>query len=121
MSGLNLSPARVMSGTTSLSSSIHLPPSDDSRLMNPVMLPPGCGRLLTNPLPTGSDTMRKTMGIDLVSRCSSTRQVEMDQHIVNLRAKHVKSTTGGRGKFNLVIVQKDKFRPDRRYSSSWPM
>ena len=62
-----MSAARVTFGTTSLSTSIHLPPNDDSMLMNPVMLPPGCGRLTTNPLPTGSDTMRNTIGIVPVS------------------------------------------------------
>jgi hypothetical protein len=37
-------------------------------LMNPVMLPPGCGRLEIKPLPTGSETKMKTTGIEPVAR-----------------------------------------------------
>src|SRR5713226_4168931 len=66
-----MSAARAARGTMSLSISIHLPLNDDSMLMNPVMLPPGRGRLATNPLPTGSETDTNTIGIVLVSRCSA--------------------------------------------------
>ena len=49
-----MSTARVIRGTISLSISIHLPLSDASMLMNPVILPPGFGRLSTNePAPDG--------------------------------------------------------------------
>jgi len=39
--------------------------------MNPVILPPGRGRLSTNPSPTGSETAPNTIGIVDVSRCSA--------------------------------------------------
>src|SRR6516162_4400369 len=42
-----------------------------SRLMKPVRLPPGRGRLATKPSPTGSDTAPKTIGIVRVSRRSA--------------------------------------------------
>jgi hypothetical protein len=48
-----------------------LPLNAASRLMKPVILPPGCGKLATNPLPTGSETTTNTIGIVLVSRCSA--------------------------------------------------
>jgi hypothetical protein len=35
------------------------------------MLPPGCARLETNPLPTGSDTHANTIGIARVSACNA--------------------------------------------------
>jgi len=35
------------------------------------MLPPGCARLETNPLPTGSDTHANTIGIVRVSACNA--------------------------------------------------
>jgi hypothetical protein len=66
-----MSAARAMLGTMSLRVSIHLPLNDASRLMKPVILPPGCGKLATNPLPTGSETTTNTIGIVLVSRCSA--------------------------------------------------
>jgi hypothetical protein len=55
----------------SLSNSIHLPLNDASMFMNPVIFPPGRGKLATNPLPTGSETTTNTIGIVLVSRCSA--------------------------------------------------
>src|SRR5262245_23260611 len=39
--------------------------------MNPVMTPPGCAKLPTNPPPIGSDTLTKTIGIVLFSRESA--------------------------------------------------
>src|SRR5215471_11878613 len=62
-----MSAARDASGTMSFKISIHLPLTEPSMLMNPVMLPPGRGRLATKPLPTGSDTVTNTIGIVLVS------------------------------------------------------
>src|SRR5262249_9105445 len=80
VSGLNRTPARVIFDATSLRSSTHLPPSEDSRLTKPVMLPPGRGRLATKPLPTGSDTVTNTIGIVLVSCWSAaTTGVPDDQ------------------------------------------
>ena len=38
-----------------------------SKLWKPVMFPPGCGRLVTNPLPTGSETQVKTIGMERVA------------------------------------------------------
>ncbi len=42
---------------------LHLPAIVGSNRTNPVTLPPGRGKLATNPLPTGSATMAKTIGI----------------------------------------------------------
>ena len=56
--------ARVTGGAISLSNSSHLPPIVGSKLVSPVRLPPGCARLATKPLPTGSPTCRNTIGIE---------------------------------------------------------
>src|SRR5262249_36015432 len=61
--GLNSIATRLTRGAISLSSSSHLPPSESSVVEKPVTLPPGRGKLATNPLPTGSATMAKTIGI----------------------------------------------------------
>src|SRR6476661_8915624 len=47
----------------SFTSSAHLPPNDPTMGVKPVTLPPGRGRLATNPLPTGSATSTKMTGI----------------------------------------------------------
>jgi len=52
-----------MRGATSLSSSGHLLAIVGSMLVNPVTFPPGRGKLVTKPLPIGSETTAKTMGI----------------------------------------------------------
>jgi hypothetical protein len=41
-------------------------------LLKPVMLPPGRARLSTKPWPTGSVTIKKTIGIVLVCRRSAS-------------------------------------------------
>src|SRR5262249_48729739 len=72
--GLNKRPARRISGTISLSRPSHLPPIVGSKLINPVRLPPGCARLATMPVRTGSAMLTKTTGtarvdfIDAVGR-----------------------------------------------------
>jgi hypothetical protein len=60
-----------MSGAISLSNSTSLELIEDSRLVNPVMLPLGSAKLAMNPLPTGSDTWVKTIGMVRVSRLSA--------------------------------------------------
>src|SRR5262245_45883575 len=50
-------------GATSLSSSSHLAAVVGSTALNPVMLPPGRGKLATKPLPTGSEMFPKMMGM----------------------------------------------------------
>src|SRR5262245_8099292 len=52
----------VRSGT-SLSSSSHLAGVVGSTALNPATLPPGRGKLATKPLPTGSETFPKMMGM----------------------------------------------------------
>ena len=54
---------RLVLGATSLSSSNHLPVSENSTLVNPVTLPPGRARLSTKRSPTGSETTVNTIGI----------------------------------------------------------
>jgi hypothetical protein len=51
-----------------------LPAIVGSKLMKPVTLPPGRAQLATKPLPTGSATFAKMMGIVRVS-CSSAAVV----------------------------------------------
>ena len=40
----------------------HLPIIVGSKLVKPVMFPPGLGKLVTKPLPIGSEALTKTMG-----------------------------------------------------------
>ena len=61
-------------GTACVSSSSRLPTSSESRLDNPVILPPGRARLVTSPLATGSAAEVKTMGRVLVA-CLAARAV----------------------------------------------
>ena len=65
---------RVIWGATSFSNSSHLPAIGASLTATPVALPPGRERLATKPLPTGSLTFVKTIGIVRVSasRAAST-------------------------------------------------
>src|SRR6516162_8962292 len=69
--GLNMTAARVTFGATSLRIWSHFPINEGSKLVKPVMLPPGCGMLATKWLPTGSDTPTNTIGIPRVSRNSA--------------------------------------------------
>jgi hypothetical protein len=56
--------------------------------MKPVMLPPGFAKLVTNPLPIGSDAAN-TIGIVLVSPCSAAvAGVVKVLHRLGLRARH---------------------------------
>src|SRR5207248_5655230 len=70
VAGLNRKATRLTRGAISLSSSSHLPDIVGSIKMKPVTLPPGCGKLATKPLPTGSVTFTKMIGILRVC-CSS--------------------------------------------------
>jgi hypothetical protein len=68
VSGLNMIATRLSPGAISESSSTHLPPSEASQRAKPVIFPPGRGSPATKPLPTGSATFTKTIGIVRVSR-----------------------------------------------------
>jgi hypothetical protein len=61
--GLNSIATRAMRGAICLSSSSHLPAIVGSVKMKPVTLPPGRAKLATKPLPIGSATIAKTMGM----------------------------------------------------------
>lgn len=50
-------------GTISFRICNHLPAMTASKLLKPVMLPPGLERFVTRPSPIGSETPTKTMGI----------------------------------------------------------
>src|SRR6266853_3051469 len=63
--------AGELSGTTCLSSSSRFPLSSGEILLIPVTLPPGCARLATNPVPTGSLLFVITIGIVPVSRLTA--------------------------------------------------
>ena len=71
-------------GAISLSSSSHLPPSASSLTAKPVTLPPGRGKLATKPLPTGSATVAKTIGMVRVC-CSSAVVVGVRKNEVGLQ------------------------------------
>src|SRR6516162_3571847 len=58
--GLKRKATRVSSGAKSLSNSTHFPVIEDSKLVNPVTLPPGREKLATKPSPMGSDTTDRT-------------------------------------------------------------
>src|SRR5262245_33386992 len=62
MAGSRMKAIRVTPGTICLSSSSHFAAMLYSKLMNPVALPPGRGKLLTKPAPTGSGTFTNTIG-----------------------------------------------------------
>src|SRR5262245_60057481 len=69
--GWNNIATRATRGATPLSSSSHLPAIVGSVKMKPVTLPPGRAKLATKPLPIGSATIAKTIGMVRVC-CSST-------------------------------------------------
>ena len=59
------------SGAIALSKPSHLPPIPSSKLVNPVMLPPGLPKLWTKPLPTGSLSIGDTIGTVRVNSSSA--------------------------------------------------
>ncbi len=71
VSGLNTRAIRVTRGAICFSASSHLPAIEGSKLVNPVMFPPGCAQLSTKPLETGSETSAKTIGILRVASLSA--------------------------------------------------
>jgi len=70
MSELKIIATRLSVGAISVSNSSILAPSEASEFMNPVMLPPGRERLLTNPGHIGSATTTN-IGMVRVSGCSA--------------------------------------------------
>lgn len=54
-----------------MSNSSHFPPISASKLENPVMLLPGCAKLSTKPLPTGSAICANTAGMVRLTCCSA--------------------------------------------------
>src|SRR5262245_66433733 len=64
--GLNKKTMRVTSGAISLSNSTHFSVIEDSKLVNPVTLPPGRAKLATKPSPMGSATDTNTIEMQLV-------------------------------------------------------
>src|SRR6516225_6534179 len=60
--GLKTSATRVTRGAVCLSASSHLVPIENSKLVKPVRLPPGCAMFGTKPWPTGSVTCVNTIG-----------------------------------------------------------
>ena len=68
VSGLKMIATRLMLGEICFNNCSHFPATAGSRLLKPVMLPPGFERLVTKPSPIGSETTAKTIGIVRVSR-----------------------------------------------------
>src|SRR5689334_4051680 len=65
--GLNRTATRASLGAISFKISIHFPPIENSKAVNPVIFPPGRAKLDTKPWPTGSDTDTNTIGTVLVA------------------------------------------------------
>ena len=63
VSGLKTTATCATRGAICLSACSHLPAIEDSKLVNPVMFPPGCAQLSTKPLETGSETSANTIGM----------------------------------------------------------
>src|SRR5262249_53055228 len=61
--GLYIRATRASRGPISFNIETYFPAMLAFRMVNPVMLPPGRAMLATNPLPIGSETDTKTMGI----------------------------------------------------------
>jgi hypothetical protein len=72
---LPMTNARAVAGANSLSISSHFPAIGYSKVVNPVMLPPGRAKLATNPPATGSDTCKNTIGMVLVASFSVANTV----------------------------------------------
>ncbi len=63
-------------GAVCLSASSHLVPIENSKLVKPVRLPPGCAKFGTKPWPTGSVTCVNTIGtVPLCSRSAAVTGV----------------------------------------------
>src|SRR5260221_3034887 len=74
--GLKTSASRVTCGAVCLSASSHLVPIENSKLVKPVRLPPGCAKFGTKPWPTGSVTCVNTIGtVPLCSRSAAVTGV----------------------------------------------
>jgi hypothetical protein len=76
------------------SRSCRIPPANDSprppatlasKVVRPVILPPGLARLAMKPEPIGSARLTKTIGIVLVSFCSSAVTVSVGQDYLRLQ------------------------------------
>jgi hypothetical protein len=74
-SGLNMTPTSSRPGASSFRKDNHLLPNDGSNGVSPVTLPPGRDKLVTYPIPTGSLTLTKTIGIVVDARCSAAIDV----------------------------------------------
>src|SRR6516225_2470448 len=59
VSGLKRSAARLTAGAICFSVSSHFPPIENSKLRNPVTLPPGRAMLETKPRPSGVDNVHE--------------------------------------------------------------
>src|SRR5215470_9716905 len=93
-SGLKINAMLPSSGAISLMSSNHLAPIANSKLVNPVMLPPGCAKLETKPCPIGSPTTTKMIGIVLVSFRTATSDNVRRADIHNGREHMLQSEAG---------------------------
>ncbi len=87
-------------GTISFSSSSCLPLISGARADNPVMFPPGCARLATNPLPTGSVSCAMTIGIVEVASFTTRVSVGPGETMTStLRRTSSAASSGRRSNF----------------------
>ena len=105
--GLTRTATRDNLGAIARSISRCLATRSPARLNRPVMLPPGCARLLTNPAATGSPDTTMTMGIFVVAFCAASAPggPECQDHI----HRHLHQLGGHRGKTVVVTVGEPPF------------
>ena len=96
--------ARLTLGATCLSSSIHLALRLYSKVIKPVVLPPGLSRRSTRPAPTGSETSTNTIGNVRLTRCKA----------VTLSVPAARTTSGVRATNSAAYLRsRSTFSPQR--------
>src|SRR5262249_33330246 len=100
---------RLTRGTACVRSSRHFPTSSGARTDNPVTLPPGCARLVTILLATGSATAVKTLGMVLVAcLAASAAGVDAATRTSTLSATSSAARAERRGVLSLGISVLDR-------------
>ena len=96
-SGLNMTPTRARRGEISLSRSSHLPPIENSNMLNPIRLPPG--RV------TGSAPVMKTIGIVAVAAfaaCAEAGPPVAARTVTRLRTRS--ATSAGSRSYRYILA-----------------
>jgi len=93
--GLQSTPIRITCGTVSFNISSCLAVVSVACAENPVMLPPGRGRLATCPSPTGSACVAKTIGIVLVACLACSVSTEEVAKVTSTFTRTSSAASGG--------------------------